>query len=296
MTDIDNARTLLDAGAGSITPMPLHADLESDPPDLLAAVVPDGYRVELANVAAALEKYRKTPRRVTGTARFTDTPSFLAYFGKHGSPDSEVYGDVTAGTITAVLNAPARPDDESGDCTPAWGDHRAVLELRPSAAWQAWVAKDFTTTGTLMTQTGFAEHVEDRSPDFVTPDAATMLEVAQTFVQTTGVKFESSQRLADGQTRFAYMETVEAKAGQRGTLDVPSRFELRLTPWRGVALAVPVTARLRSRATGDGLKLGYVLDRLDDVLDAAWSALLGELTETLPVPVLAGTAPTYSGR
>ena len=238
-----------------------------------------------------LKPHAPTPRRVTGTATVTDVVSWLAYFEKHKAVDgadqchSEVYGDVKASSVTAVLNAPAGPEE------PRWGDHRLALQLEHSAAWTAWTALD----GKLMGQTAVAEHIEDRAPDFVTPDAATMLEIAQTFVQNTGVKFESSQRLSDGQTRFQYTETIEARAGNRGNIDVPSKFEIRLQPWRGVAIVVPLTARLRSRATNEGLRLAYVLDRLDDVLDAAWGALLSELTETLPVPVLAGRAPSYAG-
>lgn len=289
MTDTpDNARTLLDAGAASaeMTPFTAH-----DAPDVLAAVVPDGYRIQTADLAAILRRSRVAPERVTGTAILTDTVSWLAYFGKHKAIGedgetciSEVYGDVTSGTITGLLNAPAGPHD------PAWGDHRVVLRLQHSAAWTAWVERN----AKLLSQTAFAEHVEDRSPDFLTPDAATMLEIAQTFQQNTGVTFESSQRLSNGATRFQYLETVEAKAGARGNIDVPSQFRIRLQPWRGVGIAVDLTARLRSRATAEGLRLGYVLDRLDDVLDTAWASLLGELTETLPVPVLAGRAPSYA--
>lgn len=277
----DNTRTLLDAGAAAARVEVYTA--RDTAADVLAAVVPTGYHIATVDLASKLAHLRTGPLRVTGTATLRDTASWMAYFGKHGDGESEVYGDVKTSTVTAVLNAPSGVDD------PGWGDHRAILALEHSAAWSAWVSRD----GALLPQVAFAEHVEDRSPDFVTPDAATMLELAQTFQQNTAVKFESSQRLSDGQTRFQFMETSEAKAGQRGQIDVPSSFEIKILPWRGVAIAVPLTARLRSRATGDGLRLGYVLDRLEDVLDAAWSSLLGELTETLPVPVLAGTAPTY---
>lgn len=287
MPENQDHKTLLAAGAASAGGQAFFADgrIDDETPDLLTAIIPDGYQIKTLDLSAALHRHRATPRRVTGTAVVTDTVSWLAYFGKHGDATSEVYGDVEASTITAVLNAP------EGPVTPAWGDHRLVLQLRHSAAWTAWTDRD----GKLLTQTGFAEHVEDRSPDFVNPDAATMLEIAQSFVQSTSTKFASSQRLRDGQTRFQFMETTEAKAGNLGQIDVPSSFDLKLPVWRGVAIGVPITARLRSRATAEGLRLGYVLDRLDDVLDAAWTSLLGELTETLPMPVLAGRAPSYSG-
>lgn len=57
-----DARTLLDAGAASVHPEQFQA---SDPsvPDVLAAVVPDGYRLATADIAAQLIGYREAPRR-----------------------------------------------------------------------------------------------------------------------------------------------------------------------------------------------------------------------------------------
>jgi len=274
-------QTLIDAGTALADAESHLADGENQP-EVITAVVPNGYELKALDVAAALEPYQAAPRRVRGTATVTDTASWLAYFGKHGTPASEVFGDVTASTVTAILNAP-----ESGD--PAWGDHRAVLQLQHSAAWAAWCSHD----GQWLAQTTFAEHLEDRTPDLVEPDAASMLELAQSFHATTGVKFESSSRLADGQRRFTYLETVEGKAGQRGELSIPTQIRIQVPVWRGVAIVVPMTARFRYRVQPEGLRLWYVLDRLEDVLDAAWASLLGELTDTLPVPVLAGRAPRY---
>jgi uncharacterized protein YfdQ (DUF2303 family) len=283
--EASSVQALLDAGGALVEPTSWSVDQETVP-DVLTAVVPQGYKLEVADLAGHVAKHMPTPRRVVGTAVVTDTPSWLAYFGKHGGEHSEVFGDVRASTVTAILNAPPGPD------APAWGDHRVVLKLEHSAAWTAWTSRN----GQMMSQTAFAEHLEDRTPDLVEPSAATMLELAQSFQATTGVQFESSSRLHDGQRRFQYLETTEGKAGQRGELDIPTSIRIQVPVWRGVAIGVPMTARFRFRAGRDGLTLGYVLDRVDDVLDAAWASLLGELTETLPVPVLAGAAPSYAGR
>jgi uncharacterized protein YfdQ (DUF2303 family) len=147
-----------------------------------------------------------------------------------------------------------------------------------------------------MSQTRFAEHIEDRTPDLVEPSAADMLEVAQSIEATNGLKFESGSLLQSGQKRFVYTEKIEARAGQRGELDIPTQIKIKLPVWRGVDIAVEMTARFRFRITPDGLQLAYVLDQLDDQVDAAWSALLDELTSKISVPVLAGKAPTYGGR
>jgi len=282
--EIDNARTLLSAGAASAQVQAFHAD-GGDAPDVLAAVVPDGYQIKTADIAAVLKRYRPAPARVTGTAILTDTASWLGYFGKHGGEHSEVYGDVRTSTVTAILNAPRGAEE------PEWGDHRVVLQLEHSPAWMAWNALD----GQLIGQEAFAEHLEARSPDLREPDAATMLELAQSFQATKGVQFESGSSLASGQKRLQYLETVEGRAGNRGQLDIPSQIRIQVQVWRGVAIAVPMTARFRFRIAREGLQLAYVLDQVEDVLDAAWSSLLGELTDTLPVPVLAGRAPSYAG-
>lgn len=283
MTTETDARTLLDAGAAAVNPEQFVAD-ELSTPDVLAAVVPDGYRLTTLDLAGALDPHRSSPRRVHGTATVTDTASWLAYFGKHGSPASEVFGDVNASIVTAILNAPESPD------IPHWGDHRVVLQLQLSPAWTAWKRLN----GQLLTQEQFAEHLEDRLPDLREPDAATMLELAQTFQATKGVTFESGASLSSGQRRLQYLETIEGKAGNRGQIDIPSQIKIQVPVWRGVAIAVPMTARFRYRIAREGLRLAYVLDQVDDVLDAAWRSLLGELTETLPVPVLAGRAPSYA--
>jgi len=149
--------------------------------------------------------------------------------------------------------------------------------------------------GQFIPQETFAEHLEDRTPDLRDPDAATMLELAQSFQATKGVTFESGSQLASGQRRLQYLEQIEGRAGNRGQLDVPSVIKIQVPVWRGIALAVPLTARFRFRISREGLLLAYVIDQLEDQLDAAWTALLGQLTETLPVPVLAGRAPSYGG-
>jgi len=283
--EIDNARTLLAAGCASAQVASFHGD-DGDAPDVIAAVVPDGYQIKTADIAAALRHYQPAPTRVTGTAIVTDTASWLAYFTKHGDANSEVYGDVRTSTVTAVLNAPRGVTDPY---RPEWGDHRLVLQLEHSTAWTAWRDLD----GQLIGQEMFAEHLESRSPDLVEPDAATMLELAQSFQATKGVQFESGSSLASGQKRLQYLESVEGRAGNRGQIDIPQQIRIRVQVWRGVAIAVPMTARFRYRIAREGLRLAFVLDQVDDVLDAAWSSLLGELTDTLPVPVLAGRAPLY---
>ncbi|MDG4832401.1 DUF2303 family protein [Solwaraspora sp. WMMD1047] len=229
------------------------------------------------------DAYRDNPRRKIGTVTVRDAPSFLAVFAKHASPTAEIYADRDRGTITAVLDA--HPGDGG---TPAWQQHRAVLQLRHSKAFTAWRE----ISGQLMAQTAFAEFVEDHRADIRTPAAADVLEMAQTIQGTTKVAWKSSMLLTNGQRQLSYVEQVDANAGRRGEMAIPDSLGLALAVFDGAAVADPVTARLRFRINGEGrLTIGVILDQLDDVINAAFEGVVEQVAGGVPVPILRGTAP-----
>ncbi|MFD8805615.1 DUF2303 family protein [Streptomyces sp. NPDC059597] len=218
------------------------------------------------------------PPRKSGTTTVRDTPSFLAYFGKHSDDASEVYADSDRLTITAVLNAHSA--DES-----SWGDHRVVLALRTTDAWKQWTQAD----GQLMDQEAFAEFLEDHLPELLDPSAAEMLEIAQSLQATSKVDFQSGVRLASGQRQFQYVETTTTKAGQKGQLTVPETFVIGLVPFEG-SEGYKLTARLRYRITDRGLRMGYKLERPADTLRTAFADVVNAIDGDIMQPVMNGTA------
>jgi uncharacterized protein YfdQ (DUF2303 family) len=232
------------------------------------------------------DAYRDKPHRKTGTTTVRDVPSFLAFYGKHASPDAEVYADRDASSITAILDAHEPFFVGDGDLgSPEWQGHRVALELRHSEAFTAWR----TVSGKPMTQLAFAEFVEDHRADIREPDAATVLEMAQTFQATNKVSFKSSQILQTGQRQLSYVEQIDASAGTNGKLVIPNALQLALPIYEGATVADAVTARLRFRIDTEGrLLLIVILDQLDDVLRAAFEGVVADVTEGVPVPVLRG--------
>lgn len=201
------------------------------------------------------------PARKTGNITFTDPISLIGYLDKHGEPWTEVYADDRACTITAVINAHGTQ--------PGWADHKATLAVRLTDDWRDWTKYD----GELMTQTGFAEFIEDHLPNFAKPSGADMLELAQTFQATTKVDFASSQRIKSGETQLLYTEHQDATAGKKGTLAVPDTFDLGLQVFEN-GEAYKVTARFRYRIHDGQLRLGYRLTRPRDVLVAAFRGVV----------------------
>ncbi len=159
-----------------------------------------------------------------------------------------------------------------------------MLRLRTTDAWKQWGAKD----NRLMSQEEFAEHLEDHLAELVSPPAAEMLEIAQSFQASIKAEFQSSTRLSSGQRQFQYVETVASKAGQKGQLTIPETFEIGLVPFEGAA-PYKMTARFRHRIEGDRLRLAYKLERPDDVLRAAFADVLAAVTEAVEEPVMNGS-------
>jgi uncharacterized protein YfdQ (DUF2303 family) len=241
----------------------------------LAFPLPAGGHVEMVDVEEARTGYLPNPRRKTGTYRVHDAESFAAYLMKHAVPETEVWADAKGQTITGVINAHEGVDMPVSDVGPlaGWGDHRVVYSVDHTVAWKAWTAKD----GQLMSQSDFAELIEDRALDIVRPSAADMLELAQTFQATIGVRFESSKLLSSGERQLEYRETVDAKAGRAGKLEIPQDFDLALVPFEGAA-PFKVKARFRYRITDGALRVGFRLTRPEDVLREAFESVVTALS------------------
>lgn len=229
----------------------------------VGVLVPEGASLDVRD----LERYANEPRRKRGTVRLHDPASFASYVNAHADSGTAVYADARGGVVTAVLNG-HEPEREGG-AVPGWGDHRAVLALRHSHEWLTWINRD----GKLTEQVEFAQFVEDNYADIVEPDHATMLEIASSMDATSSAAFKSRQRLADGQVQFAYEETIQAKAGQRGDLKIPEVFTVALRVFDGID-PVLIRARLRYRISGGGLSIGYRLERLPTVQESAFDGVV----------------------
>lgn len=243
---------------------------------LVGFVVPATGRLETVDVTERLAKHQPHPARKRGTYTAQDAPSFLAYLAKHGRPETEVWADQVGSRIVGIIDAHGA--DNAG-----WGEHRVLYAVQHTPAWRTWMERD----GKLLDQNTFAELIEDRLVDIVRPVAADMLELAQTFQATIGVRFESSKLLSSGERQLAYRETVDAKAGRTGNLEIPRDFDLALVPFEG-ADAFKVTARFRYRITDGELRVGYRLNRPEDVLREAFASVVEDIRAVADAPVFLG--------
>ena len=224
------------------------------------------------------DEYRDFPKRKAGQVTVTDVASFAHYYAKHADNGSEVFADLAAATITAVLDAHG--------ASARWQDHRLTLAMQQTPQWKAWVATDRR----MMSQASFAEWIEDHAADIAPGGpctAADLLEMAQQFQAHTKVEFKSGKRLKDGQTQLLYSETTEAKAGERGIIHIPDAFELAIAPFEDSEF-YRVKARFRYRLNGGDLTMAYHLNDPEKVFRDAILQVTGKTEEACKVTIMRG--------
>lgn len=232
------------------------------------------------DITDLIEKAQAGPSRKKGTFRVFDVASLLAYCADQAAAEyAYVYADPDARTISAVFNDMKHPG-ASG-----WRDHRAVFAAVYTPEFEKWVDNDKKP----MTQTEFAEFIEDNIGDLQGEEATNLLTVASTIQATTGINFSSAKRLQDGQTQLVYNETINATAGANGELKIPKVFSLGLRIFKNGS-GYMLTARLKYRIHSGNVKFWYELERPERIVEDAFAGYVAEVSEKSGYTVLLGQA------
>lgn len=230
-----------------------------------------------------LELIRDAPRRARGQATLSDPADFSRYVTRLADEHTTVWANEEGCRFTAVFN----DHDPAG---PGWRDHTAEYQLKRDPDWQAWLQRN----GELSNQLSFAEFLEDQALAIVSPDAATMREVAMSFRARGKSAFSRGVRLDNGDVALEWHEETSATAGKSGQpVEVPEFFTVRLSPYVGVA-PVELIARLRWKIREGQLGIGYRLHRPADAERAAFDAIRASVSDNVPAPVYMGQAPTLN--
>ena len=188
---------------------------------------------------------------------------------RHGPGDLELWADLDRRNIKAILDGGA-----------GHRAHTATLELRHSEEWAEWAHVD----GKLFGQVEFAQFIEDHISSIAAPDGGVLLDIVQTLEARTDVRFKSSQLLGNGQRQIAFEETLDAKAGAKGDLKIPTELTLALRPFQGCE-PVAVIARFRFRISDGVLRMGVKLAEPNKALEAAFADIVANIQALVPVRV-----------
>jgi uncharacterized protein YfdQ (DUF2303 family) len=232
-------------------------------------------------VTDQVEKAQPAPNRKRGTVQVKDVDSLLRYLADQENAgdavSAYVYADPDTRTMTAVFN-----DNRAGA---GWRDHRAVFKAEFTPEFETWKRNDKQPKD----QGSFAEFIEDNFADIQAPAAATLLEMATTIQATTGINFASAKRLQDGQVQLQYTETIEARAGASGALQIPKEFTLGMRIFKNGG-GYLLQARLKYRLAGGGVKFWYELDRPERAVEDAFKGYIDQVRDKSGYAVLIGAA------
>lgn len=239
--------------------------------DTPTAVLPEGFQ------RVSLEEYLPAPTRSRGNTTLRDVVSFISLVNQEkGLNLTRIYGCYEPAAFKAVFN------DNFMDM-PGWRDHTASFSCPLSVEWKTWKAKN----GVKMTQSDFAQFIEDNLPDVATPPAADMLEISRTLEAKKAVDFASAVRLSNGQNEFTYQEVVSGTAN-KGKLQIPESFTIGIPVLEG-GERYGVECRLRYRiADGGKLQMWYDMLRPHKVVEDAIKQVWLSISEGTGLEILNG--------
>lgn len=220
---------------------------------------------------SSLESLMLKPTRVRATANLRSLGSFVDYLKRFAvSGSSIIKSDPKNAKFEAVI------DYHSGPETPDWCDHIVKYNCEPSREWLAWKDRD----GQSFKQEEFADFLEERAPDVVTPTGSELMEIALKFHVIRKAVFGKQIRLASGEIQFQYSED-----NQKGTVEVPEEIVIAVAPFHN-GETYKVKARFRYRLSEGSLHFSYHLTNPDNVVEHAFKEMVEKIESfQLGVPI-----------
>lgn len=281
-----DAQAIIDAVSGLHVAELMHVGLEDQQQMEVLLVPRDLVRID---IQAELDKRADAPRRATGDVRVNTLEAFVDLTFRHASPDTVVYvDDGPQPKLIAVLN------DHGGGAEPGWRDHRVIYLPALSEEWKAWAANE----GKPLAQVAFAELLEDRCLDVITPASAGPK--TQGIIEQLGVKaampaelqglarglsikvdqhVKEVRRLDSGEAQVIYSEQHNAEDGK--PLSVPNAFVIAIPVFLG-GDAYTHVVRLRYRAREGRITWSYNVVHADQAKRDAVVDMMKTVREKLP--------------
>lgn len=264
----------------------------TDDSTLYGAVVPPGWgfaTLDLAKCGLGFPpRYKEGGPTLVDIASFADYCNAQAehavdnrasfYFQDSGALDGASRGAQTAGSVTAVF------DDHDGTQA-GHAAHRARLALTFSRSFVELCSHNQGYSSGRE----FAVWIEDHQELIAAPALAELLDLVRSFKATKFTTIEDRYTEESGDVLLHYQTETQAA----GDLIVPEAFTFRVPIFQGQD-PIELTGRFRYTVEhGDRPLFGYRLVGLDAAVEAAQTALLGELDEALGgVTIRRGTPPS----
>ncbi|WP_163833343.1 DUF2303 family protein [Spartinivicinus ruber] len=213
----------------------------------------------------SIEDYLPHPIKTRQYVKMNTVKSFIEYVNRFKNPHTTIFADDQSHLFKGIIDFHVSQDE------PRSGKHTVEYGCPLSREWEAWQNRN----NEKMDQTSFAEFLEERAEDIVSPSGAELLEIALKFNVIRKAVFGSAMRLNTGEYQFTYSED-----NQKGTVELPEQIKLGLAPFHN-GEKYEVKAKLYYRLQEGNLLLWYKLVEPERVIEDAFY----EVTQNIQVGV-----------
>lgn len=265
--EIKNAQTSAAAGFIAGLSSTLKVENIQDIPHLLNPVTGE---------LKSLEHLLARPARQHTTRRLLTLEDFCEYVKRFKKPASSIYVLTEGNGFTIVAEIDHRSETET-----AWTDHVVSFVLQPSESIIRWKAENKKR----MSQEAFAELLEERMQDIAVPAAGEILDIARSLHVTRNLSVKTCVRTRDGGNSLAFNVADGIKAGEDGTVDIPTEFKINLAPFARHRESVQVRALLRTKIYDERPSFVYDLQLLDESIEEVLDGIISAIRTQTSLPV-----------
>lgn len=223
------------------------------------------------------------PDHIRQTVTLNDLDSFTAYVSRFQRPETVILASGEPAEFMAVFDYHRGAKDDGG--VPGRVAHIALYPCPHSLEWKTWMGSN----GKPLNQAAFVEFVDANSADVISPDSASLLELAQNFEMSSTVSFQSDIKRTTGGKVLRFVEDSQmGRSGSGGEMKVPDELSLSLPVFDG-GKVFDLKARMEFRVTCGKLSIAYHLRRPHDALRSALLDLRKDIAVATGIAPLTGS-------
>jgi hypothetical protein len=283
--------------------------------DIQVLLRPTPAGVQAESIKKFIDEYRRNPERRQGTATMKTLDSLIAHTNRFKDADSALFADPNTDkpSLTAVLDYHQQVNAHDGNDSdhvplPRFGKHRSTHSFPLAEEWGHWTKSNEKP----MTQTDFAEFIEERVLDIQPPPTFTgelsapdlelqkittllkgkfagpelLMELSRGLAVHESSKVASVVNLSSGAGSVTFESEHRDGSGEK--LDVPNLFCIGI-PVFEYGSRYRVVVRLRYRKTTAGIVWGYELYRHDRVFKDAFDEACTFARQQTGLPLFVGS-------
>lgn len=219
------------------------------------------------------------PPRKQSSPVFQQSESFIRYVNEQKTDASRIYlqGD---SELLAIFD---HHETVAQGGLAGWGQHRALFRARHSLQWANW----YNENRKKLYQKEFCEFIEDNRADIM--EETDMVELVRNFQANSSVAYEGYEQ-GDGSVHLSFQKIVNARAGQKGEIEVPQTFKICIPCFDGGA-SLEMVAKLRFEICDSDkkLKLWYELQKVQQILKAHTALIVADVAKKTGINPFYGT-------